>query len=69
MTKKKKEERLKRQEELLKLFNGDFYQEKLIDGKWYVKMYNRGTDRWQVAIFTQESFSRYKTFQTGARIE
>lgn len=55
--------RLARQEELLKLFCGDFYQEKEIEGKIYVKNFNRGTGRWQVAIYSQESFKKYNAFK------
>lgn len=62
MSKKKKLERRKRQEELLKNFDGDFYQEKKIGNEWFVKHYNGNTDRWQVAVYSQDSFQRYKIF-------
>ena len=52
--------RRQRQEELLKLFEGDFYQEKQFNGGWYVKQFNGNTERWQVAIYSEESFQKYK---------
>lgn len=66
MSKAGKIKRLVRQEELLKNFEGDFYQEKKIGYKWYVKMYNRGTDRWQVAVYSEESFAKYKEFTANS---
>lgn len=65
-TKRKQQKRLERQRELLKEFAhqvGDFYEEKQVGEQWYVKMYNRGTDRWQVAIYSNEAYRKYKTFQ------
>lgn len=53
------------QEERLKHFSHqgeDHYEEKKVEDEWYVKMYNRGTQRWQVAIYTLESFKKYKEF-------
>ena len=62
-----KAKRIARQELLLKeVFShqiGDFYEEKQVGDKWYIKMYNRGSDRWIVAIYSNDSFRRYKTFQ------
>jgi hypothetical protein len=65
----KKAKRWKRQLELLKNFEGDFYQEKKIGNEWYVKMWNGGTARWQVAIFTEEKFRKYKGFANVAKEE
>lgn len=62
MGKISKENKRRRQEELLKNFEGDYYQEKKIGDKWFVKQYNRNTERWQVAIYSEESFSRYKEY-------
>lgn len=66
---RKKAKRRERQELLLKeVFGhqtGDFYEEKRVDGKWYVKMYDGNNDWWQVAIYSNESFRRYKQFSTG----
>ena len=62
----RKAKRLARQEELLKVFShqvGDFYEEKKVGDKWYIKMHNGNTDTWQVAIFTNQSFRSYKTFR------
>lgn len=39
----KKAKRLARQIELLKNFEGDFYQEKKVGNEWYVKSFNGGT--------------------------
>lgn len=63
MTEKKKREREERQRLLLSQFQGDFYQEKKIGQEWYVKMFNGGTKKWQVAVFTEASFKRYKMYE------
>ena len=60
---KQKEQRRQKQRELLKYFEGDFYQEKKIGDKWFVKMFNGNTERWQVAIYSESSFQTYKEFQ------
>ena len=52
-----------RREFLLTFFNHsgiDKYEEKEINGYWLVKEFNGDTKRWQVAIFTKESFEKYK---------
>lgn len=66
---KKKLERQRRQEELLKNFEGDFYQEKRIGDEWYVKSYNGGTGRWQVSIYSLESYRKYKSFQENKDLD
>jgi hypothetical protein len=66
MSKTTAQKRKERQEELLKLFEGDFYQEKKVGDKWHVKQYNRNTDRWQVAVYSESSFSRYKGYVAQA---
>lgn len=60
----KKQERLARQIELLKNFEQeeDHYEEKKIGNEWYIKMWNGGTNKWQVAIFNEISFKKYKAF-------
>ncbi len=63
----KKQKRLARQMELLKNFEGDFYQEKKVGDEWYVKSWNGGTKRWQVSIYSQESFDRYSAFKRAKR--
>lgn len=64
MSSKSKQEKNKlRQIELLKHFEGDFYQEKILPDKVLVKMWNGGTNKWQVAVFTRSSFNNYKAFQ------
>jgi hypothetical protein len=64
MTSKTKREKQRLiQEEKLKLFTGDFYQEKEIGDKVFVKMWNGNSNKWQVAEFTKVSFRNYKHFQ------
>lgn len=61
-----------RQLELLKEFAhqvGDFYEEKRVGDNWYVKMYNGGSDKWQVAVYSSSSFRRYKNFQGATEEE
>ena len=59
----KKQKKLERQIELLKNFEGDFYQEKKVSEEWYIKSYNGGTKRWQVSIYSEQSYRNYKSFQ------
>ena len=67
--KKGRQKRRLRQEQLLKEYFShqvnDFYEEKKVGDKWYVKMYNGGNDNWQVAIFSSQSFRNYKGFTGG----
>lgn len=58
----KKQKRLERQLELLKMFEGDFYQEKQVGNEWYIKSFNGGTGRWQVSIYSGVAYRRYKSF-------
>ena len=64
-SKKRIEAKLKR-EERLKMFEGDFYQEKKVGDKWYVKMLVRGNqykpDFWTVAEYSEKSFDNYKGY-------
>jgi len=69
MTKTSQAKRLARQIELLKNFEGDFYQEKKIGNEWYVKSFNGGTQRWQVSIFSEDSFKKYSAYKTTKREE
>lgn len=55
--------RKKIQEERLKLFDGDYYQEKFVAGYWYIKNWNGNSKKWQVGKYSQESFQRYKGYQ------
>lgn len=59
---RKKQKRLERQFELLKMFDGDFYQEKFVSGEWYIKNYNGTTGRWQVSVYSELSYRRYKSY-------
>ena len=67
MGKLKSQKRRLRQDELLKTHFShqirDFYEEKQVGDKWYVKQYNGNADVWQVAVFSNESYRRYKTWQ------
>jgi len=48
---------------LLSFFSEDKYQEKEVNGFWLVKQFNSGNGKWQVAVYTKESFKSYKNFQ------
>ena len=55
------------QEFLLSFFNDqqrkvprDFYEERYERGFWLVKQWNGDNQKWQVAVFTEESFNNYK---------
>ena len=63
----KKLKRLERQNELLKNFEGDFYQEKKVGNEWYVKSWNGGTKRWQVSIFQESKFKNYKAYSEARK--
>lgn len=60
----KKLKRLKEQEDRLSQFDQehDHYEEKDMGGEIWVKMWNGGTKRWQVAIFSPKKFKRYKSY-------
>lgn len=64
--KPKQLKRLQRQEGLLHEFDGqeheEHYEEKHIGDKWYVKSWNGGTKRWQVSVYSEDSFKRYKSW-------
>ena len=57
--------RRKRHDFLLTLFddNGGHYAEKEINGYWLVRCFNGNSKMWQVFIYTQDSFKRYKEYQ------
>lgn len=70
-----KKQRIERQIELLKEFvqDKDHYEEKKVGNSWYVKMWNgsggagrRG--KWQVAVYSDESFKKYKDFSKEIKI-
>ncbi|MDD5068994.1 MAG: hypothetical protein PHN89_05380 [Candidatus Pacebacteria bacterium] len=63
MSKTSRNKRLERQRKLLLNFKGDFYQEKKIGNEWYIKRWNGDVGRWEVAIYSQESYARYKQFK------
>ena len=67
MTKTAQAKRLARQIELLKNFEGDFYQEKKVGNEWHVKSFNGGTQRWQVSIFSEDSFKKYSAFNNARK--
>ena len=47
---------------LLTFFKGDFYEEKEVNGFWLVKSFSGNTGKWQISIYTHESFIKYKRF-------
>ena len=65
----KKLKRLARQLELLKNFEGDFYQEKKVGNEWLIKMWNGGTKKWQVAVFSDVAYKKYKAFGNAKKEE
>lgn len=67
MGKAKRLERLARQQKLLKNFTEDRYTEMKIGGKWYIKMFNGATKRWQVAVYTPGAFKNYKEYTLNYR--
>ncbi len=52
-----------KQDELLKMFDGDFYQEKEVGDKVYVKKWDGNTSKWNVNTFSKESFRKYKHYE------
>jgi hypothetical protein len=64
MSNTKKLKREERQKELLSYFTEDHYQEKKVGDEWYIKMWNGGTNKWQVAVFSDKSYKKYKSYQT-----
>ena len=67
MEMKKKITARERQVELLKGFEGDFYQEKKVGDKWLIKMFNGKTKRWQVAQYSISSYEKYKGYTEETR--
>jgi len=67
----KKLKRLERQIELLKNFiqEEDHYEEKKIGNEWYIKMWNGGTKKWQVAVFSEMAYKNYKKFSSARKEE
>ena len=51
-----------RQEFLLSFFNDNGYEEKQVNSFWLVKQWNGNTKDWQVAIYSNQSFNKYKEF-------
>ena len=54
-----------KQQELLKHFDGDSYQEKFVNNKWLVKWFNRGLDRWIVSEYSDASFQRRNEYKAN----
>ena len=67
----KKLKRLQIQNERLSFFNQeeDHYEEKKVDGGWFIKMWNGGTQRWQVSMFTDVAYKKYKAFGNAKQEE
>ena len=59
MKKSKQQRNRQRHDFLLTLFpDGSEYTEKEMNGFWLVKYFSNGTNKWEVSIFTKESFKR-----------
>ena len=57
----KKKLNKQRQNFLLSFFDKESdYSEKQVNGFWLVKQWNDGLKEFQVAIYTEESFKKYK---------
>lgn len=56
---KNKELKRNRQEFLMSFFDGDFYQEKEVNGWWLIKMWNGRLDRWEVHLYSKGSYENY----------
>lgn len=66
MSKNKKLKRLQVQQDRLKEFEHqeeDHYEERQIGNEWWVKQWNGDSKRWQIAIFSKDSYFRYKGTQ------
>jgi len=67
MTKAKKARLRAIQDERLKEFidqKTDHYEERKVGDQWHIKNWNGGTtNRWQVSIYTEESFKRYQGYK------
>jgi hypothetical protein len=66
---KRKLENIIRQQELLKNFEGEFYQEKKVGNNWLVKMFNKDNGKWQVAVYSEDSYRKYKDYQKIIKCE
>lgn len=63
----KKRKRLEIQERLLRLFDGDEYEEFHTPKYVFVKHWNGDTGRWQVAIYPMASWEKLKRHNDLAR--
>ena len=66
MSKNKQQINHARQQFLLSFFKGECYQEKEVNNFMLIKNMNGNTGRWQVGIYTQDSFKRYKEVSNNA---
>lgn len=65
MTEAKKKRMREIQEQRLKMFayqKEDHYEEKKVGNEWYIKSWNGGTQRWQVSVYSEVSYRRYKSY-------
>ena len=60
----KKLKKLQEQKDRLSQFDQeeDHYEEKDIGGEFWIKSYNGGTKRWQVGVYSPESYRKYKAY-------
>lgn len=60
----------KTRQDFLLTFFGDFgYEEKHVNGYWLVKQWNGNMNTWQVAIYEEGAFQRYKTLGSGNNLK
>ena len=62
MEKAKQRYKNEKQEFYLSFFEDNGYEEKLVNGFYLVKSQNGDTKKWQVGLYTRDSFKRYKDF-------
>jgi hypothetical protein len=72
MSSKSNTKKLRRQQEQqrrLAIFVQDYdhYEEREINGEIWVKQYDAANHNWIVAIYSRESFRRYKNFSDNLR--
>ncbi len=57
--------KLQIQQDRLKEFSHqeqDHYEERKVGNEWYIKSWNGGTNRWQVSVYSEQSYRRYKSY-------
>lgn len=63
---KKLNKRIKQEEKLARFVQDyDHYEERQVGEEFWVKQYNGNSDKWQIAVYSRESFRNYKKFKGG----